>query len=430
MIAACTPLAAQAAAPAPVKVTKADIDRGMKEVPQVITDAGVTCTVTNARFIGMLNMPADAKVPGSKPQSVGGYEASCKEGLGYTFINTKPKVLAQDCIASAGSPVLTCALPENADPKAGLNPIVAETGRTCGVTGAKFMGATPTGTSFYEVSCQTGAGYLIQREPAKAAIAIPCIAMADTKLACTLTTLDQSKALIKTLAAGTKNTCAITDVRFVGSTNSGLDGYEVACGDTGYMFTVNSTGAVTQTVTCALAASFLGGCKLTDATKAETAEAKTYTDLAKKAGFPCDVGKYRLIGVMGGNTDVVELSCKNRPDGAVGAFNEDAAKTKVYDCVMVGMLGQECKLGGSSQPAYDKLSAALTAKGKGSCKVSGARYIGGAADGGNFIETACSDGGSGWVVKTQANGYTADTLTPCATAQGAVACKLPSNLKK
>jgi hypothetical protein len=133
---------------------------------------------------------------------------------------------------------------------------------------------------------------------------------------------------------------------------------------------------------------------------------------------------------MAGNTDVVELACSNRPDGAVGAFAEDAAKTKIYDCVQVGMLGQECKLGSSQAPIFDKLSGALAAKGKGSCKVSGARYIGGADNGGSFIETTCADGGSGWVIKTAGAGYTADTLIPCATAAGGVACKMPGNTKK
>ncbi len=429
---ALAPMAAQAAAPVePPKITKADLDRGMKEAPAIVASTGVTCTVVNARFIGTLNMPpADPKAKDAKPTSVAGYEVACKEGLGYSLITMQPKPVIQDCVASAASPVLTCRLPENADPKSGLNAFVAESGRQCGVTGAKYLGATSAGASFYEVTCQTGAGYVIQKEASKPAAVIPCMGMAETKLACTLTPLDKAKEYAKTLAAGTKKTCAITDIRFVGSTASGQDGYEVACGETGYMFTIDQTGKLGQAVDCALASAFLGGCKLTDATKAETAEAKTYTDLSKKAGFACNVSKYRLIGVMAGNTDVVELACSNRPDGAVGAFSEDASKSKIYDCIQVGALGQECKLGTTQAPLYDKLSAALASKGKGSCKVSGARYIGGAEGGGNFIETTCADGGSGWVVKTAGDTYTADTLTPCASAGGGIACKLAGNVKK
>jgi hypothetical protein len=216
-------------------------------------------------------------------------------------------------------------------------------------------------------------------------------------------------------------------------TSSGLDGYEIACSaaNTGYIFTINPAGEVKQQIDCALASAFLGGCKLTDTTKAETAENKIYTDLSKKAGFKCDVNKYRLIGVNPAtNADVVEIACADRPDGAVGEFTDDPAKTKIHDCVEVGVLGQSCKLGSSLAPIYDKMSASLAAKGKGSCKVSGARYIGGAATGGAFYETTCSDGGLGWVIKTAGAGYTAESLIPCATATGDLTCKLPSNQKK
>jgi hypothetical protein len=435
LVAGLAPAAAHAAAPAAppaAKITKADTDKGMKEAPAVLADGGVTCSVVNARFIGTLTLPPDPKVKDSKPSTVNGYEVACKEGGGYSMLTTTPKPLVQDCIASASNAVLACRLPENGDPKASLNPVMIEAGRTCTVADAKYLGATGAGVSFYEVTCKPGEGYILQREPGKPAIANPCLGMAESKLACTNTTLDAAKTYTKSLAAGVKKPCAITDVRFVGTTSSGFDGYEAACGpDAGYMFTVNNqTGALGQQVDCSLAASFLGGCKLVDTSKAETQESKIYSSLAKKAGFPCDVNKYRLIGTMAGNTDVVELACANRADGAVGAFGEDAAKTKIYDCVQIGELGQECKLGTSKQPVFDKLSASLAAKGKGSCKVSNARFIGAGDGGASFYETACSDGGSGWVVRTTGVGYTADSLTPCAVATGQVACKLPGNVKK
>lgn len=432
LFAGLAPIAAQAApaAEAP-KITKVELDRGMKEAPAVVAQAGVACTVTNARFIGSLSLPpADPKAKGAKPVNVNGYEVACKEGLGYSVLTMPDKPSATDCIAASASAVLACRLPENSNPKSALTPVMAEAGRTCNVSDAKFLGAAASGTNFYEVVCKVGEGYVIQREPGKPAVAFPCMGMGETKLACTLTTPDASKAYVKTLAAAVKKPCAITDVRFVGSTRNGLDGYEVACGETGYIFTVDAANAVQQQVDCALAQSFLGGCKLVDTTKAETAENGIYTELAKKIGFTCKVNKYRLIGVMAGNTDVVELACGDRADGAVAAFAEDTTKSKIYDCVQVGALGQECKLGTSMTPVYDKLSAALASKGKGSCKVSGARYIGGADNGGGFYETACSDGNPGWVMKTAGPGYAADSLTPCAAAQGQLACKLPGNAKK
>ena len=434
--AALGPVAAQAAAPELPKVTKADIDRGMKEAPAVVADSGVACTVVNARFIGTMIMTptgADPKAKDTKPIPVTGYEVACKEGLGYTVLTMKPKATANDCIASSLSPSLACRLPENADPKAGLVPVMTEAGRPCAVNNAKFLGATSSGTKFYEVTCKPGEGYLIIREPGKPAAAAPCVSQIGSKLACTLTTDEQSIAYAKSLAAGVKKPCDVKTVRYIGMTSSGLDGYEIACKaeNSGFIYTISTAGEAKQQVDCALAANFLGGCTLTDTTKAETAENGIYTDLAKKAGFKCQVNKYRLIGVNpSNNADVVELACADRPDGAVAEFAENATQSKIHDCVEVGALGQSCKLGTSLTPIFDKLSASLAAKGKGSCKVAGARYIGGTASGAAFYETACADGGSGWVVKTAGAGYVADSLIPCATASGDLACKLPTNVKK
>ena len=225
LVAGLAPAGAQAApAPEALKITKADIDKGMKEAPAVLTEAGVAGTITNARFIGALTLPADPKVKDAKPTTVNGYEVACKEGGGYSMLTMKPKAMVQDCIASASSPVLTCHLPENADPKASLNPVIAEAGRTCKVADAKYLGQTGAGISFYEASCKPGEGYILQREPGKPAIANPCLGMVETKLACSLTTVDAAKTYAKSLAVGVKKPCAITDIRFVGTTASGFDG--------------------------------------------------------------------------------------------------------------------------------------------------------------------------------------------------------------
>ena len=105
LVAGLSPIAAHAAAAAPeaAKITKADIDKGMKEAPAVLTEGGVACSVVNARFIGALTLPADPKVKDSKPTTVNGYEVACKEGGGYSMLTMKPKAMIQDCIASASS---------------------------------------------------------------------------------------------------------------------------------------------------------------------------------------------------------------------------------------------------------------------------------------------------------------------------------------
>ena len=93
-----------------------------------------------------------------------------------------------------------------------------------------------------------------------------------------------------------------------------------------------------------------------------------------------------------------------------------------------GQLGQSCQL---TQPTalYPQYTAALAAKGRSTCKVSNARYVGGLGSGGYVIETACSDGLPGYVIVMTPSGSVSDLLT-CGQAKSAgVTCALPGNTK-
>ncbi len=77
-------------------------------------------------------------------------------------------------------------------------------------------------------------------------------------------------------------------------------------------------------------------------------------------------------------------------------------------------------------------SAALAAKGKGSCKVSDARPYGAKTGAGAYmVEVACSDGGPGWVIELAPTSDTAVDLLNCAQAAklGGGGCQLPTNKK-
>ena len=92
-----------------------------------------------------------------------------------------------------------------------------------------------------------------------------------------------------------------------------------------------------------------------------------------------------------------------------------------------GAYGQECKL---SDPklAYPKYTAALKAKGKSSCTVSGATFVGTNDKGVQYVETACADGAPGWVIAYDATTRAAGEVLSCSQASNAGApCKLPTN---
>lgn len=408
--------------------SKDQIAQGMKEAPAVAQAAGVPCQISDAAFIGQ-STTKDEKGKELK-QTV--YEVSCKQGLGYALlapVGQTPK--AFDCVALIGNPSLSCKLPENADPKAGLQPVVAQTGSQCKVSDARYLGAKPTGEAFYEVGCGAEPGFLLETAKGQAPKTIGCDQVSGA-MACKFTSQAQldaaTAAKATTLMSKSGKTCQITKSRSIGQLQSGETAYEVACQDgTGYVVEATPAGAFKTAINCANTG---GACKLTDASKAESAENGTYTKLAKAGGYPCDVAKYRFIGMdTKTNSEVVELQCSNTPQGVVAMFPADnKGQAKFFDCVQAAALNQTCKL---SDPAavYGKYTKALASKGKKSCTVSNAHWLGATADGHEFIETACSDGLPGWVMSMDHTGSINELLT-CGQAKAAgVACHLPGNVK-
>ncbi len=413
-----------------LKIEKAQHDQGIKEVPAVVAAAGVPCTFTDGYFGGA----GDSKDADGKAIKVKIYEAACKEGLGYMIVvPAAGPAKHYDCVSLIDAPGLKCRLPANLDAKVQLAPIIAKTGRTCTLANARGLGATAAGEAFYEVACQGAVGFVL-KTTANGPEAIDCARTVGTNLECKFTSKDQlaaqQKATLQALMARSSKPCEITGSRTLGADATGNTYYEVACGASGYVLEADKTGAFMRTIDCANAGTFAGGCKLTDAVAAESQEAGTYTKLATTAGFNCQVSKYRFIGTVNKNDELVELACSNRADGAFAIF-PDAKNTPAtfYDCVRAGAVGQECKL---SSPAvvYDKYTAALAAKGKNTCKVSNATWIGQSnATNTDFVEAACADGLPGWVLEMTKAGQ-AKTILSCGEAKASgIVCKLPGNVK-
>ena len=419
---------ADKAAP-PVKLDQKALDRGMKEAPAVQQATGTPCQISAAAFRG----EGSQKGADGKTQKVTIYETACSGALGYLLISPaggKPQ--AFDCLASSAA-ATKCELPANADPKAGLAPLVTAAGRTCAVSDAKYLGtSTSNGQSFYEVACGSAPGYRLAVPPGGTPVANDCAALLDSPNACTMTTKPQVIAALAPVVQASGKTCQVSDVRWMGQgQKTGDTFYEFACGSTpGFVAVVDNTGKLKQAVDCAKAGGIGEGCKMTDTTVAASAESGVYTKLATKAGYPCAVSKYRFIGMDKDNREVVELACSDHPDGALAIFadaSKSGAKSEILDCVAAGAYGQECKL---SDPklAYPKYSAALAAKGKASCKVSGAAFVGTSSTGVQYVETACADGAPGWVIAYDAASKTAKEVLSCSQATSAGApCKLPTN---
>lgn len=421
------PLAAQAQEAEAPKITKAQRDRGTKEAPAAMQAAGQPCTITDAYFMGNATQKDEA----GKDVKSNIYEVSCKEGLGYVVMSTPTSSKAYDCLVASGNKSIACRLPANANPKQAIAAMAVAAGRPCTVKDARYVGASSSGSTVYEVACQEG-GYIIQARAGGTPQAIPCIDELDSNLECKLTSRADVLAGVSQLAAKSGKPCTVSNARTMGTDpKTGQIFYEVACGSAaGFVIQTDKNGTFMTAVDCGKAQAIGGGCRLTDTTVAETADATNYSRLAKAAGFDCNVSKYRFIGTVDQpkKSELVELACSNRPEGTVAMFPADNSKGTLIDCVQAGQFGPTaaCEL---SKPTaiYAKYTDELKAKGKTTCAVSGARYIGRTADNMSFIETACADGNPGWVLElSQAN--TVASVMNCAQAASAgLACKLPTN---
>ena len=408
-------------------VSESSRKQGMAEAPAVVQGMGLGCQVSDARFIGQ------APDPKTKAKT-SYYEVACGQGMGYVLAapagGTPSAFSCLEIAPPAGEKpkegALSCELSANADPKAGLGPLLAKAGVACVPEKARGIGQTKTNT-LLEVACQGGEGYILiasaPLDPAKEVQAQNCLNFdeGEGNVKCTLSTKAARLAILDRYAAGAPNACAIKDRRFVGTTKDGSDYYEVACQDgKGYLYKVTS-GKLAQAYGCAQAQNLLGGCTLTDARQATAEQSALYTKMARTAGSNCDVDHYALFP-MQGDKEVVELVCKSG-DGAIGIFPA-TGKGQVVDCGRALAVGYKCSLTKGS--AFAPLTEDLRKFNQKTCEVSDSRVMGKTAKGTVLVEVACADHFKGYVIEY--------ATTPSVTAVGAVGCafaggcKLPGNV--
>ncbi len=402
--------------------------KGMTDTPALVTAAGLSCTVADARWVGE-----------DKKSGQSYYEIACNPGLGGVLIAKKddPKPAYYPCIETGkpgpdGKPgPLTCKLPANADPVQALAPFVARSGVTCVVDKARSIGAS-TKNTFFEVSCQAGDGYImVASYPADANLEVKastCLAYEDpaANLYCQLTPKEQQLAMVDTLAAASGKNCVVKDKRYILASTTGSLYFEVACADgKGYVLERAANGSLARAIDCANAP---GGaeCTLTDARQAQTEQAGLYSRLAAKAGFNCAVEKYALFPARVARQEVVELKCSDRPDGAVAVFDA-VGPGRIYNCILAEVQGYRCTFS-PKEAAMPKLSADLSGLGKSSCVVSDARVIGKSDAGDGYVEVACADGLPGWVMVYPTTANSPREVLSCRQASNVGGgCKLATN---
>lgn len=413
------------------EITEKARTQGMAEAPALAQAAGVTCKISDARFIG--------KVDDKKAKtSTNFYEVDCDQGLGYVVqaVAGAPKPSVFSCIeantpgADGKQSSLACKLPGNSDPKADLAPLLTAAKVSCTPEQVRGIGQTAT-QAFFEVQCAGSTqGYVLKTgsppDISKPAEATDCLLYddADTNIKCTLRDKAARIAIVDSYAAQANNGCAVKDRRYVGQSQAGSAFFEASCNDgKGYIYKVDA-GKVSTTYECSKASMIMGGCTLTDAKEAMTEQNGLYTRLAKSANFDCQVSQYALFPAPAGK-EVVELACSNRPDGGVGVFGGPNDKPEVIGCAYAPVAGYRCSFT-KPEAGFKVLTGDLKKLGKNECEVSASRVIGKTAKGTTFIEVACADGLKGYVVEYQPKPtVTAISVIGCAFTKD---CKLPGNV--
>jgi len=414
-------------------VSEAARKQGMAEAPALAQAAGLDCQISDARFIGKV---ADKKAK----TTTNFYEVDCAQGLGFVVQSAGPetKPTLFNCLETSqpgpdGKPSgLACILPGNANPVADTASLLQKAGTACTVEKARSIGQTASNT-FIEVACQGGAGYIVQAgapaTPSRDAVATSCLLYDEgtSNLKCELADKATRLAVVDRYAAEANNGCAVKDKRYMLTTKSGDTYFEAACQDgKGYVYKIDVAGKLAQTLDCAKADFVGGGCTLTDSRAAQTEQAGLYSKLAKSAGFDCQVAKYAPLPSPAGK-DVVEMTCGNRPDGAIGVFAASAAESVVYDCAHAQAAGYRCVM---TKANDSLLTADLKKLGKDSCTVKESRSVGKTQKGTAFVEVNCSDGLAGYMIEYSLSPKLEPlAVTGCAFAKGiGGGCKLAGNM--
>jgi hypothetical protein len=339
----------KSSSPPPVCTLPANADPKQGLQP-LLTKAGVTCTLKDARVLGA-----------SPSMKVTIFEASCNEGHGYIMTVPNPgstrKLAANDC-AEASLFGAKCQLTTDAQITQGIIEMSKAANQpACQANNARWVVSTQSGDTYYEVACADGkSGYIFQAD-SRGAIknVITCGKAQQIAGGCTLTSADVAKTqeagLYTQLAKQSGYPCTVTKYQTLGSEAAATkrEVVEMACAERpGSVWALLPTGSGGQTAVynCLRAKTISAGsfnCQLGPI-------ADTYAALGaqiKAKGKSCDVTNARVIeGVRTeAGDDFIEVACGGG-EGMVIAYTSAPIETvkDVYSCKEAAGTTRACKL--------------------------------------------------------------------------------------
>jgi hypothetical protein len=271
-----------------------------------LSQAGATCTPTQARYMGALQGGAGAR-----------YEVACSDGQGLVLDRAltggaRPTVVS--CLSVLGTNS-ACQFTDKARLVASLSPVVAQARRECTVSDVRAAGRNPTTQAeVLEIGCSGGRpGFFVEVGANNQFVrAMECGSVRNEPCQFTSTEAVESvrKAELSQRLRAAGNDCAINQLRYIGKEASGgRDVFEASCsnrpdGVYALLPASGSTGA--EIYDCLLAAKRGARCELTP----ESAVYPRLTSaVAGRLTNACTVNAARRLGTTTQGEDWYEIGC-------------------------------------------------------------------------------------------------------------------------
>jgi hypothetical protein len=289
--------------------------------------------------------------------------------------------LAAALFAAVLAPVAVISAPKAAAPvseaqrKQGMSeapPVAQAAGLNCQVSDARFIGKasdpkTKAATSYYEVACNGGMGYILQAAAGAAPMVFSCIEVApkpgekpkEGALTCVLPGNADPKAALAPMMAKAGVQCTPSAARGIGQTKENSF-VEVACQEgSGYVLVASSPLDPAKPATAQNCLNFDDGdgnvkCELS-AKATRLAVADSY---AKAANPACAVKDRRFVGSAKDGSDFFEVACQDGKGYMLRVANGKVSQS--YGCAQAENVLGGCTLTDARQASAEQ--AALYTK--------------------------------------------------------------------
>lgn len=233
-------------------------------------------------------------------------------------------------------------------------------GLSCEVTNAALINqgtatinGKPTHVKTYETACANGLGYFLVEQPPEPSFGFTCFAAdavhaadvaagRDPQPACVLPANADTKKAAATVLSRLGQTCAVTNLRVIGTdTKTKAELTEAACtGGTGFVISSPLPGASVTLSALSCPDSYRRGvtCKLSS-NGAPLVTLDTFKQVLAQHKVACTAENIRVIGRQNASKrHVVEFKCPEQPNGLVAFIPlEDATGPfEVMDCPAAG----------------------------------------------------------------------------------------------